>query len=72
MLPHIIQNQIDAARAHAPGLRDAAEACSSEQGVLKARLLAGAKAIEDACQLASQLGQQAIINRDTIINRKAS
>lgn len=72
MLPHIIQSQIDEATAHAPGLRDAAEACSSEQNVLKARLLAGATALENACRLATELGQQAIINRDTIINREAS
>lgn len=72
MLPHIIQSQIDEAAAHAPGLRDAAEACSSEQNVLKARLLAGAMALENACRLATELGQQAIINRDTIINRRVS
>lgn len=44
----------------------------AEVPTLDARLLAGAKALEDACKLATELGQQAIINRDTIINRRSA
>jgi hypothetical protein len=72
MLPHIITSQIDEAKAHAPGLREAAGVCSAEQTALKTRLLGAAQAIEDVCKLATQLGEQAILNRDTIINRMAS
>jgi hypothetical protein len=72
MLPHIIQSQIDDAKAHALGLREAAGMCSNEKAALKTRLLSAAQALEDVCKLATQLGEQAILNRDTIINRRAS
>lgn len=72
MLPHIITSQIDEAEAHAAGLHDAASQCSAEQPALRTRLTAAALALENMCSLARQLGLAAVINRDTIINRKAS
>jgi hypothetical protein len=72
MLPHIITSQIDEAQAHAAGMRDAAGVCSTEQSALKTRLLAGAKALDDMCNLARQLGFAAITNHDTIVKRRAS
>jgi len=72
MLPQIIQNQIDEAKAVAAGMRDTADNCSSEQPALRARLLSGAQTIENMCGLATQLAFAAITNRDTIMNRKAS
>ncbi len=71
MLPHIIQRRIDEAEANAVGLRDAAGNCSDEQSALRARLVSGAKAIDNVCKLARELGLAAILNRDTIINRSA-
>lgn len=72
MLPHMITSQIDEAEAHAAGLRATADECSAEQPALRTRLLLGAEALENVCKLARELGLAAILNRDTIINRKAS
>jgi hypothetical protein len=72
MLPHIITSQIDEAEANAAGLRDAAGNCSKEQPALRARLLSGAQALENVCKLARELGLAAVLNRDAIINRRAS
>lgn len=72
MLPHIIESQIADAEAHASGLRATADNCSAEQPALRARLLLSAEATEKVCKLARELGLAAIINRNTIINRRAS
>jgi hypothetical protein len=72
MLPHIITSQIDEAEATAAVLSDRAGACKPEQEPLRVTLLSGSQAIKDMCKLARELGLAAVLNRDTIINRRAS
>lgn len=72
MLPHIIENRIKEAEAAAIGMRNSAAACAPEQDSLRTRLLQWAECTNDVCDLARQLGLAAIVNRDTIINRRAS
>ncbi len=72
MLPHIIQRRIDEAEANAAVLSDRADACKPEQEPLRVTLLSGAESLKDMCELARELGLAATMNRDTIINRRAS